>query len=127
MLCGAIDDIDLASLYRRASVVALPSTHEGFGLIALEAMASAAPVVATAVGNLPDLTAGVATLVPPMDPPALAAALGAVLSDPVQSARMRHAGPARATEYSWARTAAATADVYREIALNRRGRAGRRR
>jgi len=127
VLCGAIDDIDLASLYRRASVVALPSTHEGFGLIALEAMASAAPVVATAVGNLPDLTAGVATLVPPMDPTALAAALGAVLSDPVQSARMRHAGLARATEYSWARTAAATADVYREIVLNRRGRAGRRR
>jgi glycosyltransferase involved in cell wall biosynthesis len=116
VLCGATDDADLASLYRRASVLALPSTHEGFGLTALEAMASAVPVVATAVGNLPDLTAGVAMLVPPNDPPALAEALAAVLGDPVQSARMRHAGIARAAEYSWARSAAATAGVYREVA-----------
>jgi len=51
VLCGSIDDADLASLYRRASVVALPSTHEGFGLTALEAMASAAPVVADGSGE----------------------------------------------------------------------------
>jgi glycosyltransferase involved in cell wall biosynthesis len=118
VLCGAVDDADLASLYRRASVVAVPSSHEGFGLTALEAMASAAPVVATSVGNLPDLTAEVATLVPPGDPAALAAALDAVLRDPVQSARMRHAGVVRAAEYSWARTGEMTADVYREVARN---------
>jgi glycosyltransferase involved in cell wall biosynthesis len=117
VLCGAIDDADLASLYRRASAVVLPSTHEGFGLTALEAMASAAPVVATAVGNLPDLTDGVATLVPPGDPSRLAAALETAVGDPVQNARMRHAGIARAAEYSWARTAELTADVYREVAL----------
>jgi len=126
VLCGAIDDADLASLYRRASVVALPSTHEGFGLTALEAMASAAPVVATAVGNLPDLTDGVATLVPPRDPAALAAALQTALSDPVQNARMRHAGIVRAAEYSWARTAELTAGVYREVALEA-ARSARRR
>jgi glycosyltransferase involved in cell wall biosynthesis len=117
VLCGAIDDADLASLYRRASVVALPSTHEGFGLTALEAMASAAPLVATAAGNLPDLTAGVAMLVPPGDPAALAGAIETALRDPVQNARMRHAGIARAAEYSWARTAELTAGVYREVAL----------
>jgi glycosyltransferase involved in cell wall biosynthesis len=117
ILCGAIDDADLASLYRLASVVVLPSTHEGFGLTALEAMASAAPVLATAVGNLPDLTDGAATLVPPGDPAALAAALETAVGDPVQNARMRHAGIVRAAEYSWTRTAELTADVYREVAL----------
>jgi glycosyltransferase involved in cell wall biosynthesis len=126
ILCGAIDDADLASLYRRASVVALPSTHEGFGLTALEAMASAAPLVATVAGNLPDLTAGVATLVPPGDPAAFAAAVEAALRDPVQNARMRHAGIARAAEYSWARTAELTADVYREVALQAGSSACRR-
>jgi glycosyltransferase involved in cell wall biosynthesis len=126
VLCGAIDDTDLASMYRRASVVVVPSTHEGFGLTALEAMASAAPVVATAVGNLPDLTAGVAALVPPNDPPALAAAIRSVLSDPVQNARMRHAGVARAAEYSWTRSAASTADVYWEVARNGTSPARRR-
>ena len=118
VLCGAIDDLDLASLYRLASVVVVPSIHEGFGLTALEAMASAAPVVVTSVGNLAHLTEGVASLVPPNEPRALAEAVGAVLTDPVQSARMRHAGIARAAEYTWARSAAATAVVDREVARN---------
>jgi glycosyltransferase involved in cell wall biosynthesis len=126
VLCGAVDDADLASLYRRAAVVAVPSIHEGFGLTALEAMASAAPVVATSGGNLPDLVGGVATLVPPADPGALAEALDAVLRDPVKSARMRHAGVARAVEYSWERTAALTAEVYREVAVNGSGTLRRR-
>jgi len=125
VLCGAVDDADLASLYRRASVVVLPSTHEGFGLTALEAMASAAPVVATAVGNLPDLGGGVALLVPSGDPRALAGAIEAVLTDPVRAARMRHAGVPRAAGYTWRRTAQMTADVYRGVAAG--AGAGRRR
>jgi glycosyltransferase involved in cell wall biosynthesis len=116
VLCGGVDDTDLASLYRLASAVVIPSTHEGFGLTALEAMASAAPVVATAVGNLPDLLRAVGLLVPSGDPEALARALNQVLTDPVQSARMRHAGVVRAAEYTWTNTAEMTADVYWEIA-----------
>jgi len=116
VLCGAVDDGDLASLYRSASVVVVPSAHEGFGLTALEAMASAVPVVATAVGNLPDLLGDAGALVPSADPAALAQALDDVLTDPVRSARMRHAGIARAAEYTWTNTAEMTADVYWEIA-----------
>jgi glycosyltransferase involved in cell wall biosynthesis len=125
VLCGAVDDADLASLYRRATVVVLPSTHEGFGLTALEAMASAAPVVATAVGNLPDLLGDAGTLVPPDDPAALASALDAVLTDPVLNARMRHAGVTRAAEYTWRNTAELTADIYWDLARSA-GAAGRR-
>ena len=120
VLCGSVDDADLASLYRQAAVVVLPSTHEGFGLTALEAMASAAPLVATRVGNLPRLTLDVAVLVPPGDPVALAAAIESVLAEPVRAARMRHAGVDRASGYSWARTAALTAEVYQEVALRSR-------
>jgi glycosyltransferase involved in cell wall biosynthesis len=116
VLCGAVDDGDLASLYRLASVVVVPSTHEGFGLTALEAMASAAPVVATAVGNLPDLLGEAGSLVPSGDGRALAAALDDVLTDPVRNARMRHAGAVRAAEYTWTNTAEMTADVYWEVA-----------
>jgi glycosyltransferase involved in cell wall biosynthesis len=116
VLCGAVDDADLASLYRRATVVVVPSTHEGFGLTALEAMASAVPVVATAVGNLPDLLGEAGVLVPSGDAPALARALDEVLTDPVRNARMRHAGIARAADYTWTNTAEMTADVYWEIA-----------
>jgi glycosyltransferase involved in cell wall biosynthesis len=116
VLCGSVDDADLASLYRQASVVVVPSTHEGFGLTALEAMASAVPVVATAVGNLPDLLGDAGIMVPSADPAALAQAVDDVLTDPVRSARMRHAGIARAAEYTWTNTAEMTADVYWEIA-----------
>jgi glycosyltransferase involved in cell wall biosynthesis len=116
VLCGAVDDSDLASLYRRASVVVVPSTHEGFGLTALEAMASAAPVVATAVGNLPDLLGEAGMLVPSGDSAALAHALDVVLTDPVRNARMRHAGVVRAADYTWTNTAEMTADVYWELA-----------
>jgi glycosyltransferase involved in cell wall biosynthesis len=117
VLCGPVDDADLASLYRQAALVALPSTHEGFGLTALEAMASAAPLVATAVGNLPRLTLDVAVLVPPGDPGALAEAIESVLTEPVRAARMRHAGVDRASGYTWEHTAAMTADVYHQVAL----------
>jgi glycosyltransferase involved in cell wall biosynthesis len=122
VLCGPVDDADLASLYRQAAVVALPSTHEGFGLTALEAMACAAPLVATAVGNLPQLTLDVAVLVPPGDPAALAEAIESVVTQPVRAARMRHAGVDRATGYTWERTAAMTAAVYEEVALPSRSR-----
>jgi glycosyltransferase involved in cell wall biosynthesis len=117
VLCGPLDDSDLASLYRQAAVVVLPSTHEGFGLTALEAMACGAPLVATAVGNLPQLTLDVAVLVPPGDPAALAEAIESVLTEPVRAARMRHAGIDRAAGYTWERTAALTAAVYQEVAL----------
>ena len=83
-------------------------------------MASAAPLVATAVGNLPRLTLDVAVLVPPRDPVALAAAIESVLDEPVRAARMRHAGVDRASGYAWARTAALTAEVYQEVALRSR-------
>jgi glycosyltransferase involved in cell wall biosynthesis len=117
VLTGPVDDGELASLYRQAAVVVLPSTHEGFGLTALEAMACGAPLVATIVGNLPQLTLDVALLVPPGDPAALSAAVESVLTEPVRAARMRHAGVDRASGYTWERTAAMTAAVYAEVAL----------
>jgi len=79
---GNVDDATLAALYRGSAAVLLPSRHEGFGLPALEAMASGAPLICSDVGNLPALTAGVAHLVPAGDATALAAAIRRVLADP---------------------------------------------
>jgi glycosyltransferase involved in cell wall biosynthesis len=123
VLCGPVEDHDLASLYRQAAVVVLASTHEGFGLTALEAMACGAPLVASAVGNLPQLTLDVAVLVPPSDPAALAGAIDSVLTEPVRAARMRHAGVDRAAGYTWERTAALTAAVYEGVARHHSGAA----
>ncbi len=74
---------DVAALLRLCAVVVLPSRQEAFGRILIEAMASGVPVVATAVGGIPEVcTDGVtALLVPPEDPDALAVAIALTLTD----------------------------------------------
>ena len=70
--------------YRSSQVVAIPSRTEGTPAVAREAMALGAPVVASAIGGLPDLLGGpepLGWLVPPEDPAALRHALQTVLSD----------------------------------------------
>jgi len=80
---------DPRGLYCAAALVVVPSLSEGLGLTALEAMASARPVVASDVGGLPEVLghgdAGI--LVPPGDAAALAAAIGRLAADP-QAARI---------------------------------------
>jgi len=89
---------DLRPLYGRATVLVLSSRHEGLPNVVLEAMASGLPVVATAVGGLPELVADGVTgrLVPSGQPQALAEALGAILDDPAGSAALGAAARQRA-------------------------------
>ena len=122
VICGRRDDRDLAALYRNAAVFALASSHEGFGLSALEAMACGVPVVATAAGNLPELCGNAALLVPVGDAAALAGGLRAVLDSSTRAAGMREAGVARSASFTWERTARATAQIYRALAADLTGR-----
>jgi alpha-1,3-rhamnosyl/mannosyltransferase len=112
---GFVDDATLASLYRGAAAVALPSRYEGFGLTMLEAMACGAPVVGTTGGNLAALGADATLLVPPGDVASLSQAINAVRRDPRLRQRLQAAGPARAAAFSWRRAAEQTADVYRAV------------
>ena len=89
--CGCADAIhfvgehaEVAKCMQAMDVFVLPSLTEGFGLALAEAMACGVPVVASAVGGVPELVAdGVSgLLVPPGDPAALAAAIGRVLESP---------------------------------------------
>jgi glycosyltransferase involved in cell wall biosynthesis len=74
---------DVAACLAAADVVVLPSLHEGLGVAALEAMAAGRPVVASRVGGLAEVIDDGVTglLVPPRDPEALGAALGALAAD----------------------------------------------
>jgi glycosyltransferase involved in cell wall biosynthesis len=112
---GAVADAELPALYGGALAFAFPSLWEGFGLPALEAMASGAPVVASNRGALPEVTAGAALLVEPTPRP-LAAALEQLLTDPALRERLRQAGLVRAAQFSWERTARETLGVYRTAA-----------
>jgi glycosyltransferase involved in cell wall biosynthesis len=87
---------DLPSIYADLDVLAVTSNNEGTPVSAIEAMASACPVVATRVGGLPDLIYQGETgfLVPPGDPPAMAAAIGRLLRQPEEARRLGQAGRA---------------------------------
>jgi glycosyltransferase involved in cell wall biosynthesis len=109
---GRVSDEELHTLYANASCLALPSLHEGFGLPALEAMAAGTPVVAGNSGALPEVTAGAAILVDPLNPAAIADGIENAIDD---DNRLVPLGRSRAREFTWDRAAALTAEVYREL------------
>jgi glycosyltransferase involved in cell wall biosynthesis len=110
---------DLVRLYRRASVVVMPSLHEGFGLPAAEAMACCTPVVATRTGSLPEVVGedqGGGILVPPRDSKALAEAICQIISQPLMAKELGGRGRRRVERlFSWTQTAQRTAEVYRRV------------
>lgn len=118
---------DLRPYYAKASLLTLSSRHEGLPNVALEAMASGLPVVATAVGGLPELVTDGVTgrLVPPGDPHRLAEALGAVLADAPTRTAMGAAARARVLEaFSQEAMVRAHEAVFARLAAARTGRPG---
>ena len=97
-LVGRVADVE--PWLRAADVVVVPSRSEGQGLVALEAMAVGAPVVASRVGGLPEVVDDCITglLVPPEDPDALATAISRLAHDPVLRSRLGQAGYTRVCE-----------------------------
>ena len=115
---GRVAPAAMPGLMRSADVVACLPAYEPFGLVPLEAMACARPVVAARVGGLSDTVVDGHTglHVPPGDADAAARAIGALLADPARAARFGRAGRARAeARYGWDRIAAATEAVYRDV------------
>jgi len=117
--------IDFAGLLAHADGFVLASESESFGVAALEAMAAGVPVVATAVGGIPEVcTDGVtALLVPPEDPDALAVAIALTLTDQAASAaRVAAAAADVRARFDLAAHAAAIQAVYTRV-LDRAGAA----
>lgn len=107
---------DVADLLAAADVIALTSEWEARALVAQEALRAGRPLVATAVGGVPDLVGEAALLVPYNDPDALADAVGAVLDDPEVADRLARAGPAQAATWPDENTVIdAVVDVYTEL------------
>jgi D-inositol-3-phosphate glycosyltransferase len=122
---GAQPQQMLPDYYAATDVVAVPSHYESFGLVALEALACATPVVASDVGGLSstieDGRSGF--LVPPDNPPALAARLERVLTDDDLRRQIQQAAYQRALYYGWDSIAPRMALLYDD--LIRRGQVRR--
>lgn len=112
---GYVDEADKPSLYRLADVFVFPSMYEGFGLPVLEAMASGTPVVANNVSSMPEITADAAYLVPDGDARAMAGAIIALLLQKPFRDSLITQGLARATHFSWRKTAKETLAVYERV------------
>jgi glycosyltransferase involved in cell wall biosynthesis len=120
---GPVPEDQLVGLLQQASVVAVPSLYEGFSLPAVEAMACAAPLVATDAGALPEVVGDAAGLrVRAGDVGELTAAIARVLDTPALGEQLGRAGRRRVEErFTWRTTAQRTADWYAAV-LERRGR-----
>jgi glycosyltransferase involved in cell wall biosynthesis len=109
---------DASALMRSLDVLVVPSLTEGSPLVTLEAMAAGVPVVASAVGGIPDQIRHdkEGLLVPPGDTGAIGDALLALLRDPDRARRLGEAGRRRATsQFSHATMVRQIEDVYRDV------------
>ena len=108
---------DVDAVLRAFDVAVMSSDFEGTPLFAFECMANGTPLVATAVGGLPDVVVDGETglLVPPRDPAALAEAVEALLRDPERRARMGEAARARLADFTIERAAERFAALYERL------------
>ena len=115
---------DVPGVMNGLDVFVLASHDEPFGLVVLEAMAAARPIVATAAGGVPDIVrdGSEALLVPPRDAAAMAAAIARLLSDEPLAASLGRAAEARVRdEFPLWRHAARMREVYERLMAGTKG------
>lgn len=112
---GRVAEDRLASLYRSATIFAMPTRAEGFGLPLLEALALGVPAIASDLPVLREVAGEAAHWAPPDDASAWALALSALLSDAPRRERLAALGLERARRFRYATAAERLAEEYRAL------------
>ncbi|HJW88018.1 MAG TPA: glycosyltransferase, partial [Dehalococcoidia bacterium] len=116
-LWGAVEQERLPLFYAAASVCIVPSYYESFGLVAMEALASGTPVVASCTGGVRDILENGwnGYLIPSRDPWLFARYVESILDHAELGQRMGQAGRASAQQYSWSQVAEGVLSGYQEV------------
>jgi glycosyltransferase involved in cell wall biosynthesis len=112
---GYVSDEELKALYARASIFALPSLDEGFGIPVLEAMAHGVPVITSRRSALPEVAGDAALFTDPENQDQLTGQLARLAGDEDLRADLSRRGRERALEFPWSAAVEKTWAVYREL------------
>ena len=113
---GAVPPEALATLYRQAELLVLPSLEETFGLPLIEAMASGLPVLASRVAAIPEVGGDAVWYFDPYEYEDLSRTMKAALENPTLRSSMVERGLLRASQYSWDTTARKMIDILDQTA-----------
>jgi glycogen(starch) synthase len=120
---GFVEHTAVPAVLASLDVLVLPSAYEEMGSVLVEAMAAGLPVVASAVGGIPEVVRDGETglLVPPGDVAALTASLDRLAADPQLRERLAAGARARARAYAWPQLSEQVVEVYRRARKRQRG------
>ncbi len=111
---GFVPTEDLVKIYNIATVFAMPSLYEGFGLPILEAMQSGAPVVTTKCGSLKEIAGDAAVFADPYSTEDIANAIVRLFDNNTMQESYRKKGLAQASKFTWKNTAEQTIAIYKK-------------
>jgi len=110
---GYIPDEDLSEVYSGATAFIFPSLYEGFGLPPLEAMQCGTPVISSNATSLPEVVGDAGILVGSKDEDSLCQAMLDILNNTTLQQELSRKGLERASQFTWAKCAADTVEVYK--------------
>lgn len=114
---GFVTSEELVLLYNIATVFAMPSLYEGFGLPILEAMSCGCPVVVSNGGSLAEVVGTAGRYIDPYDIDSIAKGISEVLNNPSLQKELSKKGIIQSKKFTWRKTADETMDAYRSVTI----------
>jgi glycosyltransferase involved in cell wall biosynthesis len=110
-----LDSLEMPLLYGAATILLYPSFYEGFGLPILEAMSCGLPVIASNVSSMPEIGGEAALYINPESTDDIREKVDQLMRNQKLKDELIKKGLARSKEFSWEKTAEATAKVYESL------------